>query len=656
MSSNDSPSHTPQAGAGLSLIRTLGSVKLAMILLAVLVVACIIGTIAESRLDTAIAQAYIYDAPWFAVWLLLLSVNLTCSVLARYPWKRRHAGFIVIHAGIVIMLVGALVGRIWGVEGNVTLLVGEPPETSMIVNQPLLTVSAGGASKAYPLNVKVRPPTAERPAKWKKNGLAINVLEYAETVGVRSGVEASQSGPPALRVVMRSGMTPAPLDNWLVLGDRRRDTVQVGPAVLRLASSRETEEPAVTTAPTVGGQSESQTAELARERHFVFARLPEMSIARALSGKTTGIKAFFRDAPTEEAADSRGVLELVFGGRRYEVGVDEAIGQSFALEGTPWTLEGLKYLPDFRIEGKDAVSVSEKPNNPALVFELVGLSEAAAACSHEGEDCDGNHGQQAVHQHQHQNDCCPTPAGHGQTASSGPIRSGVTIYYHPDGKLSYATFSKGEKTSENEIRAGEEFQAGLADWKVKVEEVLPHSKIRQELVKSTATDASAGYRSGVLVELEKEGQKARQWVALAAPAVLQLGSEPVQVSFNYRSHPLGFGVVLDHFEVERNEGTQTPAGFKSVVRFIDPETKAEVLRDVWMNNPATFPEFFGAGLLGTSYKFSQASWNPNNLSQTTLQVLRDPGWSFKWIGSLLICCGLFIAFYLKPRPGHNDSL
>jgi hypothetical protein len=44
---------------------------------------------------------------------------------------------------------------------------------------------------------------------------------------------------------------------------------------------------------------------------------------------------------------------------------------------------------------------------------------------------------------------------------------------------------------------------------------------------------------------------------------------------------------------------------------------------------------------------SQASWNPENLGQSTIQILRDPGWLLKWIGSILICSGIFMLFYLK---------
>ncbi len=40
-----------------------------------------------------------------------------------------------------------------------------------------------------------------------------------------------------------------------------------------------------------------------------------------------------------------------------------------------------------------------------------------------------------------------------------------------------------------------------------------------------------------------------------------------------------------------------------------------------------------------------------DLKETTLQVLHDPGWLYKWIGSLGIIIGIVIMFYWKPGGG-----
>ncbi|KAF5408041.1 MAG: hypothetical protein Udaeo2_17910 [Candidatus Udaeobacter sp.] len=61
------------------------SLKLAVVLLAVIIVAAIAGTLYESSFDAKVARAYVYGAPWFNLWLVLLGANLTCSALFVGP-------------------------------------------------------------------------------------------------------------------------------------------------------------------------------------------------------------------------------------------------------------------------------------------------------------------------------------------------------------------------------------------------------------------------------------------------------------------------------------------------------------------------------------------------------------------------------------------
>src|SRR6202795_4980117 len=98
------------------------SLKLAVVLLAVLIIAAIAGTIYESSFDAKVARAYVYGAPWFNLWLTFLAANLTVSALSRWPWRKHHVAFLVTHLGIITLLTGSLIGRIWGTEGTITLL------------------------------------------------------------------------------------------------------------------------------------------------------------------------------------------------------------------------------------------------------------------------------------------------------------------------------------------------------------------------------------------------------------------------------------------------------------------------------------------------------------------------------------------------------
>src|SRR5260370_35502195 len=140
------------------------SLKLAVVLLAVLIVAAIAGTICESSFDAKVARAYVDGSPWFNVWLILLGANLAVSAFSRWPWRKHHVAFLITHLGIITLLTGSLIGRIWGVEGTITLFKGEPPTNRLLLNEHHLRVhDVDGMVKGFPAEFLHHPPTAQRP-------------------------------------------------------------------------------------------------------------------------------------------------------------------------------------------------------------------------------------------------------------------------------------------------------------------------------------------------------------------------------------------------------------------------------------------------------------------------------------------------------------
>ena len=116
------------------------SLKLAVVLLAVLIIAAITGTIYESSFDAKVARTYVYGAPWFNIWLTLLAANLAVSAFSRWPWRKHHVAFLVTHLGIITLLTGSLIGRIFGTEGSITLFKGDPPTNRLLVDERQLRV------------------------------------------------------------------------------------------------------------------------------------------------------------------------------------------------------------------------------------------------------------------------------------------------------------------------------------------------------------------------------------------------------------------------------------------------------------------------------------------------------------------------------------
>ena len=122
------------------------------------------GTIYESSFDAKVARAYVYGAPWFNIWLILLGTNLAISALSRWPWRKHHVAFLITHLGIITLLTGSLIGRIWGTEGTITLFKGEPATNRLLVDEHQLRVhDTDGIIKGYPAEFLHHPPTPERP-------------------------------------------------------------------------------------------------------------------------------------------------------------------------------------------------------------------------------------------------------------------------------------------------------------------------------------------------------------------------------------------------------------------------------------------------------------------------------------------------------------
>ncbi|PYK10789.1 MAG: hypothetical protein DME65_08815, partial [Verrucomicrobia bacterium] len=161
------------------------SLKLAVVLLAVIIVAAIAGTLYESSFDAKVSRAYVYRAPWFNLWLVLLGANLACSALSRWPWRKHHVAFLITHLGIITLLIGSLIGRIWGIEGTMTLFKGDPPTSRLLVDERQLRVhDVDGIVKGYPAEFLHHPPTPRHPRDlgMLASGAQLRIIDYAPAI------------------------------------------------------------------------------------------------------------------------------------------------------------------------------------------------------------------------------------------------------------------------------------------------------------------------------------------------------------------------------------------------------------------------------------------------------------------------------------------
>jgi hypothetical protein len=235
----------------------------------------------------------------------------------------------------------------------------------------------------------------------------------------------------------------------------------------------------------------------------------------------------------------------------------------------------------------------------------------------------------------------------------------LTLFVANDGALSYELLSRKNGKSSGKIDLNKPLITGWADWQLVVDKTLPHAEQWMDFrpAKSeTATSASgaAELPDGVRVRVEQNGETLEQWVPAGWQVTVPTSPNETMIAYGWKTLPLPIGLELLDFEVKRNEGSDSPAGFKSTLRVTNSDGQSAA-GSCWMNHPFSYPSGWLRTWTGLTYKISQASWNPDNLQQSSVQILRDPGWLLKWIGSLLVVVGVFMMFYLQPYRKQTEG-
>lgn len=103
----------------------LGSIRTAIPVLVLVTAALIWGTIIESTADGKTAKAVVYGSWWFIALMAMISMSLTFAVVTRYPWRKKHIGFITVHASMILLIIGGFWSLFARVEGNMRLQEGQ---------------------------------------------------------------------------------------------------------------------------------------------------------------------------------------------------------------------------------------------------------------------------------------------------------------------------------------------------------------------------------------------------------------------------------------------------------------------------------------------------------------------------------------------------
>ncbi len=587
----------------------LASLKLAVILLVFFAAMLSWATFYESSTSTEEAQRLIYKTQWFDFFLFLLGLNVACSALSRLPWKKHHTGFVLTHTGIIIILIGSLITRKYGIEGTLRLQEGESAshirlgEIALSVSVPRLNVRENFdpwfVEGGIPKNKEIRYQIGE-------TDLVCYVDNYYFNPRTVEHVSKADEGNPAVQIAFsQTGDSRSVQPHWLMAGNTDRNALDLGMAKV------------------VFRQIESEE-EL--QKQLSPPKKKEMST------KTEG-ELFLKNEKGE-------VVQTI------PVEDFKTMPYTFEHNDEQYVVKFVEFFSRAVIQKGKLVNKENGKMNPALRFELHGPEgpEVHLAFSlfpklgsmHGGsESASGLQGQFVYPMNESSN-----------------FSNEVVILDGPEDNLYYRATNISGKFSSGEVNVGETFETTWPNVLLGVLQYYPHANTTQEIVDAGRSGMQRHSNPMVHVRLENNGESDRGYVRFNSSSRLKAGGEECIVEFGNKRFPLGFKIELIDFDAPVYPGTNRPARFESEVFLIDPEKNLKEKRKIFMNNPLGYNNFL-------VYQSSYEKGRGGQPDVSIFSVARAPGTSTIYVGSIVLVSGMIIMFVSKSalfkQPPDEDS-
>ena len=611
-SQSDSQDATsPQRGPARTLLVWFASLKLAVILIVSLAAILAWATFMEADRGREYAQWYVYKADWFIALLGLLTVNIFSATLVRFPWKLRQTGFLITHAGLLVLLAGSVVTFWKGVEGQISMTEAprgqsarqaEPANTLLLTGQSVITASWRKEGKRVNLDFAFAPGAADWPDGktrdlGESDGVGIRVLKFCRYARKNEDwtEDPSGRGMPAAQFALSGPDGKTIQEEWL-MANRFGSEVAFGPTRV-----------AIYPAP----------------------------VASMLED--------FASPPTEGSSEA-GILSVHYEGRMQRIVVDENKGEKVPLTDSEIAVEIVDYFPDaVPTGGGRFASRSDRPKNPLLelLIHLPDRNEPVRQIAFAKTpmlNLDGVYGS------------VPVKFYYYHPAIDVPI--GAEFLQTPDGKL-HSRVAAGEKYEfRGEVKLGERIETA-AGFGVTVQQYIPHAqkKVSFRSIKLAAGETS-GPEAAALVEVNAWGTKEEIWLKRFDPQhgtqTVPTAQRPLEVSFGYGELPLDFSLKLIDFQRGVNPGGMGNASFSSSVTLTDlSQDINEEEHLISMNQPLTHGKF----------TFYQSSYRElgGGVEMSILSVAYDPGRFLKYLGSLMICIGTLVMICRRAKFFGNGG-
>ncbi len=564
------------------MIRLLGSLTFAVVLIVALLVVLIVATFLESSYGTPFAQKFFYQTGWFDGFLALVALNLVCSVATRFPFKKIHLGFITTHAGIILVLVGSFLSRAWGVDGQMMLYEGETQKKILENQKALVFHTSSGTHREWALKPSLKNRTLS-----VHDGLKIKIQNIFENAHSQDLVEEGAPDAPqnhAVLLSLSSDTVGLKETQWLIEhhpSGQNASHVHIGPAEIELL----------------------ERSPQAEQKKDCCDKGPELKLSQKSSGH---VSKFLIDAKSFE---------------------NQTLGK------TGFKIEKLKFYPDARVDGRRLISVSDKPNNPAVEFDLVDDTGVRTLVTQFALFP----GFEALHGKRSPKLDDWSIEFHAPESKSDPSLRSPALSIYPEGdRWFYRAISKqGEK--KGELKAGESYKTGWMDFKFTAEKLIGRAKVERRV--SNAATGVAGQSAVQILPVEKDKAGEAVWIFENEVKILPLEKGPLHIQIDRKSRELPFSLTLKDFRKVDYPGSTQAESYESDAALRDEKENLTIEKTIKMNKPLDYK----------GYRVFQSSYvQEPGAEASVFTIAKNPGIGLIYSGSIILFIGVGLVFFVKP--------
>jgi len=643
----------------LGLYEAVASLYLAVALIVLAAIVLAAATFVERDFGTPAVHFAIYDAWWFAAMMALLGVNVLSAAVIRFPWKKYQTGFLITHAGILLLLLGCLLTAIGGIDAQLpvfeggtnhvafedsqhfTLKIHRPGEAGVgVIDVPFVSGPFNWADYASKFFFPWRIAHHDRGLICNQDGIRLAVLDYL------SDSRLVRAGPLKLRVrpATAAGGSPAA---W--------ETIELGVQDVRDPHA---------SGGAMGLGSRKRLASGLRIVYWVAAG----------ESQTEG----FRQSLPEGSLGDLGQIVLVAGGQKFPLSVEQLQKERRVPLGTTgYEVEFVDLNRQFLGVILRIHSAGEKPARMILFAEVPEFNQQ-----------DVEHG---IFGSYWIDAASPLAAEVAAEAESlhNPRQPRIDVMQGTDGRLWFRAWRSpsagpveplGLKRQAVTASAG-----GVPVGELYVESFTPQDRpgwqIQPRAFDKDRDDAMK--RRQARVRLTVDGHAEEFWLEGLPASPVEAPPQPgqravvagrgrrVALTLARDQVDVGFNVYLRKFQRKLDPGTSMASHYSSLVDFVDREDPGKVLEKdvlITLNEPITRRD----AATGRSFRIYQEAfrgpWKPGNplfdemiggkilpgetvprdeLFLSWLTVNYDPGRGLKYFGCLLIVAGIATMFYMK---------